>query len=127
MIIALMVSLQGLLQPARRKHELDQTEEFEAAEETPVEPVVEESTMDEDAAYRARLLKWMNTLVYYGTRSMKNGLTIQITEVMSDVLPDLTSSGSGPYNRHCNPGLSMLHSRLGLELLCWGEGCSVSS
>jgi hypothetical protein len=58
MIIALMVSLQGLLQPARRKHELDQTEEVEAAEETPVEPVVEESTLDEDTAYRARLLKY---------------------------------------------------------------------
>ena len=58
MIIALMVSLQGLLQPARRKHELDQTEEVEAAEETPVEPVVEESTLDDDAAYRARLLKY---------------------------------------------------------------------
>lgn len=58
MIIALMVSLQGLLQPARRKHELDQTEDVEAAEETPVEPVVKESTVDEDAAYRARLLKY---------------------------------------------------------------------
>ena len=67
MIIALMVSLQGLLQPARRKHELDQTEEVEAAEETLVEPVVEESTMD--AAYRARLLKYDEHPGLLGTRS----------------------------------------------------------
>ena len=58
MIVALMVSLQGLLQPAKRKHELDQTEEVEAAEDPPVESAVEESTLDEDAAYRARLLKY---------------------------------------------------------------------
>ena len=58
MIIAIMVSLQGLLQPSRKKHELDQTEEVEAAKETPVESVVEEPIVDEDAAYRARLQKY---------------------------------------------------------------------
>ena len=57
-IIALLVSLQGLLQPSRRKDDLDQTREVEAAEEAPAESVVDEPTVDEDAAYRARLLKY---------------------------------------------------------------------
>ena len=58
MIIALLVSLQGLLQPPRRKDDLDQTQEVEVAEETPAESVVDDPTVDEDAAYRARLLKY---------------------------------------------------------------------
>ena len=46
------------LQPPRRKDDLDQTQEVEVAEETPAESVVDEPTVDEDAAYRARLLKY---------------------------------------------------------------------
>ena len=52
------VTARGRAIRRERDHELDQTEEVEAAEEKPVETVVEESTVDEDAAYRARLLKY---------------------------------------------------------------------
>ena len=47
-----------MLQPPRRKNDLDQTKEAEVAEETPPESVVDKPTFDEDAAYRARLLKY---------------------------------------------------------------------
>ena len=57
MIIALMVTLQGILQPARREDDLDQTAEVEAATPaepetvtTDPEPVVEESQVTEQAA-----------------------------------------------------------------------------
>lgn len=43
MIIALMVTLQGMLQPARRKDDLDQTAEVEAADESSAEPVADEA------------------------------------------------------------------------------------
>ena len=85
------MSLQGLLQPSRRKDDLDQTREVEAAEGAPAESVVDEPTVDEDAAYRARLLKYDEHPVYFGIRLVKNGLTIRITEVMSNVFSDLTS------------------------------------
>ena len=60
MIIALMVSLQGIMQPSGRNHELDQTEEVKSSEETrpEPEPVVEKTPVNEAEEYRARLVKY---------------------------------------------------------------------
>jgi len=73
MIIALMANLQGMLQPARRKDDLDQTAEVEAAETStaeavmpepapvPVapEPTEAEGTADEaETTYSERLVKY---------------------------------------------------------------------
>jgi hypothetical protein len=73
MIIALMLNLQGMLQPTRRKDDLDQTAEVEAAdistaeevmpEPAPApaapEPTEAESTDDEaETTYSERLVKY---------------------------------------------------------------------
>jgi hypothetical protein len=73
MIIALMLNLQGMLQPTRRKDDLDQTAEVEAAdistaeevmpEPAPApaapEPTEAESTVDEaETTYSERLVKY---------------------------------------------------------------------
>jgi hypothetical protein len=73
MIIALMVNLQGMLQPARRKDDLDQTAEVEAADPSTAEAVIPEpapapaapepteaeATADEaETTYSERLVKY---------------------------------------------------------------------
>ena len=73
MIIALMVNLQGMLQPTRRKDDLDQTAEVEAADTSTAEavipepapaapesePAAAEDTADEaETAYSERLVKY---------------------------------------------------------------------
>ena len=52
------ISEQAQQSEAKLKDDLDQTREVEAAEGAPAESVVDEPTVDEDEAYRARLLKY---------------------------------------------------------------------